>query len=81
MRHAENLKLIPFVCDIFQVLANKQDLPNALRSYEIVDKMGLRELRGNPWHVQEMCAITGDGLYEGIQKMAEMVKTFQKGRK
>jgi len=62
------------------ILANKQDLPNALKSYELVDKMGLRDLKSNPWYVQEMCATTGDGLYEGINMMADMVKTFQKGK-
>jgi len=56
-------------------------LPNALRAYELIDKMGLRELHSNPWHVQEMCAINGDGLYEGIHKLSEMVRTFQKQRK
>jgi len=63
------------------ILANKQDLPNALKSHELVDKLGLRELKSNPWYVQEMCAVTGDGLYEGVEKIAEMVKTFQKERK
>jgi len=63
------------------ILANKQDLPNALKSWELVDKMGLRELRSNPWHVQEMCALTGDGLYDGIHKLADMVKQYQKERK
>ncbi|XP_047137914.1 uncharacterized protein LOC124814351 isoform X1 [Hydra vulgaris] len=63
------------------ILANKQDLPNALKSWELVDKMRLRELSGNPWHVQEMCALTGDGLYEGIQKLAEMVKSYQRENK
>ncbi|XP_065656236.1 uncharacterized protein LOC124814351 isoform X3 [Hydra vulgaris] len=63
------------------ILANKQDLPNALKSWELVDKMRLKELSGNPWHVQEMCALTGDGLYEGIQKLADMVKTYQRENK
>lgn len=53
-------------------------MPNAIKSWQVVDKLRLRELKGNPWHVQEMCALTGDGLYEGISKLAEMVKTFQK---
>lgn len=63
------------------ILANKQDLPNALKSWELVEKMGLRELRSNPWHVQEICAITGDGLYEGVHKLSDMVKQFQKSKK
>ncbi|XP_065656235.1 uncharacterized protein LOC124814351 isoform X1 [Hydra vulgaris] len=63
------------------ILANKQDLPNALKSWELIDKMRLKELSGNPWHVQEMCALTGDGLYEGIQKLADMVKAYQRENK
>jgi len=63
------------------ILANKQDLPNALKSHELVEKLGLRELKSNPWYVQEMCATTGDGLYEGVHMMADMVKTFQNSRK
>ena len=59
------------------VLANKQDLPNALKSHELVNKMGLRELKSNPWHVQEMCAVSGEGLYEGVNVMSDMVKSFQ----
>jgi len=62
------------------VLANKQDLPNAQRSHQLVTELGLRELKSNPWHVQEMCATTADGLYEGIHKLSDMVKEFQKGR-
>jgi len=62
------------------ILANKQDLPNALKSHELVESLGLGELRTNPWYIQEMCAVTGDGLYEGIHRMAEMVKTYKKSK-
>ena len=60
------------------ILANKQDRPEAVQSLELVERMKLRELRGHPWYVQEMCAVTGDGLHEGVKKMAEMVKEFVK---
>lgn len=48
------------------VLANKQDLPNAMASAEIMDKLGLHDLRGRHWFVQAACATTGEGLYEGL---------------
>ena len=60
------------------ILANKQDLPGALKSWELIEKLDLGSLKSNPWYVQEMCAVTGDGLYEGASKMAEMVNTFRK---
>ena len=60
------------------ILANKQDLPNAQKSWQLAEQLGLNELKSNPWYVQEMCAIRGDGIYEGAAKMAEMVNTFWK---
>ena len=34
------------------VYANKQDVPKAMSSAEVAEKLGLYDLRGNPWHVQ-----------------------------
>ncbi|XP_065060980.1 uncharacterized protein LOC135688176 [Rhopilema esculentum] len=61
------------------VLANKQDLPNAQRASSLVEQLGLRTIK-NPWYIQQMCAVSGDGLYEGVEQMAKMVKDFRKGR-
>ena len=48
------------------VLANKQDLPNAMTATELRGKLGLDQLRGRNWYLQSACATTGDGLYEGL---------------
>jgi len=48
------------------VLANKQDLPNAMSVAEVTDKLGLHSLRHRQWYIQSTCATTGDGLYEGL---------------
>ncbi|CAJ1380492.1 unnamed protein product [Effrenium voratum] len=48
------------------VLANKQDLPNAMTAAEVVDKLELEKLRHRQWFIQSTCAPTGDGLYEGL---------------
>jgi len=48
------------------VLANKQDLPQAMSGSEIVEKLGLSELRSRKWFIQTTCATTGDGLFEGL---------------
>lgn len=48
------------------VLANKQDLQNAMSISEITDKLNLHSLRNRKWHIQSCCATTGDGLYEGL---------------
>merc|ERR1712048_786017 len=47
------------------VFANKQDLPGAIPSAELADKLGLRQLRKHEWFIQSCCGTTGDGLYEG----------------
>jgi ADP-ribosylation factor protein 1 len=47
------------------VLANKQDLPTALRADKMTDALGLRSLR-HPWFIQACSATTGDGIYEGL---------------
>ena len=49
------------------VLANKLDLPNAMGVAETTLELGLHsELRQRRWHIQPTCAVTGQGLYEGL---------------
>ena len=59
------------------VIANKQDLPRAVRAGELAQKLNLLQHKENPWHVQEACAKTGDGIYEAMNKLSTMVKEFQ----
>ncbi|KAG5446288.1 hypothetical protein CRM22_009609 [Opisthorchis felineus] len=52
---------------VILVLANKQDLPDAMRPEEIQERLMLTRLRrGRLWYVQPSIATTGDGLYEGL---------------
>ncbi|XP_075224684.1 ADP ribosylation factor-like 4 isoform X2 [Lycorma delicatula] len=63
------------------ILANKQDLPGAREPKELEKLLGLQELagagtsspQGHMWHVQPACAITGDGLHEGMEALYEMI--------
>ena len=48
------------------VLANKQDLPNAMKVQEVTERLGLNKLRNRQWYIQGASAPTGDGLYEGL---------------
>jgi len=48
------------------VYGNKQDLPNAMSISETTDKLNLMSLRNTLWYIQAACAVTGDGLYEGL---------------
>ena len=46
--------------------ANKQDLPNALSVAQLMDRLELNDIRDRPWFIQATSAVTGDGLYEGM---------------
>ncbi|KAK0149955.1 ADP-ribosylation factor-like protein 4A [Merluccius polli] len=56
------------------VVANKQDLRNSLALAEIERCLALKELGpGTPWHLQPTCAIIGDGLRDGLEKLHDMI--------
>ncbi|XP_042606457.1 ADP-ribosylation factor 3 [Cyprinus carpio] len=50
------------------------DLPNAMNAAEITDKLGLHSLRHRNWYIQATCATSGDGLYEGLDWLANQLK-------
>ncbi|EEB14091.1 conserved hypothetical protein [Pediculus humanus corporis] len=58
------------------VLANKQDLPGAKEPKEL-EKFPCSNVPSvlpvHLWHVQPACAITGDGLHEGMEALYEMI--------
>ncbi|CAH8507993.1 unnamed protein product [Schistosoma guineensis] len=51
---------------VILVFANKQDLPNAMSTAEVAEKLRLRDIRNRPWHIQLACATQGEGLFEGL---------------
>ena len=48
------------------VLANKQDLPDAMSVAELSEALNLHAIKGHEWHIQASCALTGEGLWEGL---------------
>ncbi|KAK4297853.1 hypothetical protein Pmani_029762 [Petrolisthes manimaculis] len=58
---------------VLLVFANKQDLPNAMNTAEITDKLGLASLRNRNWYIQATCATSGDGLYEGLDWLSNQL--------
>ncbi|KAF7366050.1 hypothetical protein MVEN_00481200 [Mycena venus] len=58
----------------FLVFANKQDLPNAMNTAEITEKLGLHGLRQRTWYIQAACATSGVGLYEGLEWLSTNIK-------
>ena len=73
---SDDMENVPVV-----VLANKQDIPNAYKPHEVCEKLGMNSIkRDRKWEVQGTCAVTGEGLYEAMDKLAALVKDFQKNR-
>ena len=62
------------------IIANKQDLPNAMSPSQLVDKLCLNKLSGHKWHIQGACAVNGDGVYESMHELSDLVKDFKKSR-
>jgi len=58
---------------VLLVLANKMDLPHAMSPSTIVDRMELHKLFPRKWFLQACCAITGDGLYEGLDWLSKNI--------
>lgn len=58
---------------ILLVLANKQDIKDAMPAYELSAALELHELKGRAWHIEGCCALTGAGLDEGMEWVAQQV--------
>ncbi|KAI9033952.1 P-loop containing nucleoside triphosphate hydrolase protein [Phycomyces nitens] len=48
------------------VFANKQDVKGALSAAQISESLGLTHLKDRQWHIQACSALSGDGLFEGL---------------
>ncbi|CAK6438075.1 unnamed protein product [Pipistrellus nathusii] len=59
---------------VLLVFANKQDVPNAMSTAEITDKLGLQSFCQRNWHIQATCATSGEGLYKGLDWFSDQLK-------
>jgi small GTP-binding protein len=55
------------------VLSNKSDLHNSIKVDEVVNKLDLHNLKSHNWFVQATSAISGDGIYEGLDWLANIM--------
>jgi len=53
------------------VYANKQDLPNAMSTAEVAERLGLQSIRQRQWYIQSACSTSGDGLFEGLDWLSQ----------
>ncbi|KAK3073904.1 ADP-ribosylation factor, Arf Arf6 [Teratosphaeriaceae sp. CCFEE 6253] len=57
------------------VFANKQDIRGALTPKEVSDQLELDDIaRGHIWKVEPSCAMTGEGIFEGLAWLSNNVK-------
>ena len=69
MMNAEELKDANLL-----VLANKQDMPGAMSTTDMAEKLNLPSIRGREWRIQGCCATSGDGIYEGLDWLSTLTK-------
>ena len=48
------------------MLANKQDMPSAVAPDKVAEALHLHTLRSHEWYLQPCSAVSGNGLYEGL---------------
>jgi small GTP-binding protein len=66
----EQLRGVPLL-----VFANKQDLPRAQSVPELSNALGLAKVgAGREWYVQGCCAVTGEGMVEGMEWLSTTIK-------
>ncbi|KAL0433826.1 UNVERIFIED_CONTAM: ADP-ribosylation factor-like protein 5 [Sesamum latifolium] len=49
------------------------DLKDAMTPAEITDALSLHSIKNHDWHIQACCALTGEGLYDGLGWIAQRV--------
>ncbi|KAK0428276.1 hypothetical protein QR680_010708 [Steinernema hermaphroditum] len=72
----DNTKALIFVVDCnddelrdvpLLVFANKSDLLEESDTSDMTCKLGLPKIKNRKWHVQSSCALTGEGVQEGLE--------------
>ncbi|KAK9410626.1 ADP-ribosylation factor-like 5A [Crotalus adamanteus] len=56
------------------IFANKQDVKNCMTVAEISQFLKLTSIKDHQWHIQACCALTGEGLCQGLEWMMSRLK-------
>ena len=54
-------------------------MPGSCSPAEVTDKLGLHAHKGRDWYIQSTCAVTGEGIVDGLEWLANNLKA--KGRR
>eukprot|EP00030_Apusomonadida_sp_AF-17_P001096 a179338_11.p1 GENE.a179338_11~~a179338_11.p1 ORF type:complete len:204 (-),score=52.34 a179338_11:121-705(-) len=55
------------------IFANKQDVKGALPVPDIATQLNLTAIKDHPYHIQGSCALTGEGLFEGLDWVTQQI--------
>ncbi|XP_063429032.1 uncharacterized protein LOC134711940 [Mytilus trossulus] len=69
--NSANMRNVPVV-----VIANKQDMPDALDPSTVAGYLNLDRIKKRKWKIQGACAKTGSGLFESMKAMSELIKSY-----
>lgn len=58
--------------------ANKMDQASALSPADVMEELGLSEITEKPWRITASCALTGEGVEDGVNWLAENVTKASK---
>uniref|UniRef100_K3WH20 ADP-ribosylation factor n=1 Tax=Globisporangium ultimum (strain ATCC 200006 / CBS 805.95 / DAOM BR144) TaxID=431595 RepID=K3WH20_GLOUD len=53
------------------VLANKQDHPGCMPLHDVREELRLDTVTKNPYHIQATVAVSGEGVYEGLDWLSK----------
>ncbi|XP_023682709.1 ADP-ribosylation factor-like protein 5A isoform X3 [Paramormyrops kingsleyae] len=56
------------------VFANKQDVKGCMSVAEISQSLQLTSIKEHQWHIQACCALTGEGLCQGLEWMMSRLR-------
>ncbi|KAL9642137.1 hypothetical protein ABK040_007142 [Willaertia magna] len=59
------------------VFANKQDIKGAMTASEVSKALNLQLIKSHDWHIQSCCALTSEGLVDGMNWLVERIKQRQ----
>jgi len=63
------------------IFSNKQDVPGAITPPELIVMLHMHDYNKHSWYVQGTCATTGEGIWEGIEIFAGMIKDHKRDKK
>lgn len=49
----------------------------AMSAEEVCRGLGMYELKNRTWHIQGTCALSGDGIYDGLDWLGSTLKRLQ----